>query len=142
MIARRVVTSSGRCACAITPEAILEQRENGVVESAGKPRAGGRQLGYVHLAQSIGRRDANIIKADLPRGLRIPTHLALFLTVGNSLEISGYEKRGDTPGSAIACSRHDNEDIRVASARNENLAAIEPIAIALSHGSGPQRRRI
>ena len=93
-------------------------------------------------AQSIGRRDANIIKADLPRGLRIPTHLALFLTVGNSLEISGYEKRGDAPGSAIACSRHDNEDIRVASARDENLAAIEPIAIALSHGSGPQRRRI
>ena len=40
--------------------------------------------------QSIGRRDVNVIKADLPRGLRIPTHLALFLTVGDSLEISGH----------------------------------------------------
>ena len=40
--------------------------------------------------QSIGYRDVNIIKADLPRGLRIPTHLALILAVGDSLEISGH----------------------------------------------------
>src|SRR5699024_4696391 len=89
------------------------------------------------LSQEVLLRNDAVLEDQLCGGRTADTHLLLLGADAEAREVLLYDERGDALRAlALIGHREDDVDIRLAAVRDENLAAVEDIMVALQNSLG------
>ena len=94
------------------------------------------------LAEPVGGRYANVFESDGARGLAVPAHLGFLAPVADALAVCRHGESADPGRPGLAGTRHHHQQVGIARAGDEALAAVQHIGIAVALGLRLQRTRV
>ena len=117
-------------------------RAGGDVDAPAIERLHGELEPFPLLPQPVTGGDAHGAEVHLPGGLAVPAHLLLRLAVTHAGGLGRYHEGGDPLRPLAAGAGHHHQHIGAAGARDEHLAAVDDVILAIAHGAGLEGRGI